>query len=528
MSEQNADVIIVGSGLNSLVCAALLAKRGLKPLVLERNAVFGGCIRTESLFPGYTHELMASWYPLFLGGGAYARLKEDLDHAGVEFLNNGYTTGVVTHEGQTLAFKQDIEDAIERLNTVAVGDGPLIGQMADEIFNQNAELLFGLLGGSPYKFSTFKLLFKQWRQRGVDELLAFAAGALAPFRTWSQQHVKHGITEATMAPWVLHSGLGPQDAGSALIGKLTFAAVLAGGMPVVKGGGTQLVNALVALTESLGGRFIANAQVDQVLVENGKAVGVKAGDITYKANKAVVCNVTPNQLYEQLLPAAHTPKTVKKAAQNYRYGRGAMQIHLALDSLPNWSDAEMLKVPLAHMAQDLDQVSLGVMQAECGLIPSTPTIAIGQPVAVDPSRAPEGGWILWLQIQDMPRELKGDAKGEIVIDAEQGWTESVREAVADRIIQQLEQVLPNLSTQIIGRKVLSPADLAHLNPNLVGGDIYSGACSLDQFFWFRPFAKKGAVKGHQTPIKNVFHIGAATHPGPGLGGGSGLLVADLI
>lgn len=528
MSEHSADVIVVGSGLNSLVCAALLAKRGIKPLILERNAVFGGCIRTETLFPGYTHELMASWYPLFLGGGAYARLQDDLAQAGIEFLNNGYTTGVVTHDGKCLALKQDIEDAIQRLNAVAPEDGPLIGQMADEIFNKNAELLFGLLGGSPYQFATFKLLFKQWRKRGVDELLEFASSALAPFRTWSQQHIKHGITEATMAPWVLHSGLGPQDAGSALIGKLTFAAVVAGGMPVVKGGGTQLVNALVAMIEKQGGRFLANTNVDQIVIENAKATGVIADGKTYKATKAVVCNVTPTQLYQQLLPSSKVPAKVKQAAQQYRYGRGAMQIHLALKSPPAWSDAEMLKVPLVHMAQDLDQVSLAVMQAECGLIPSMSTIAIGQPVAVDASRAPEGGWILWLQIQDMPRELKGDAKNEISINADEGWTETIREAVADRIIQQLQQVLPNLQEQIVGRKVLSPTDLAHLNPNLVGGDIYSGACSLDQFFWFRPFAKKESVKGHQTPIKNVFHIGAATHPGPGLGGGSGLLVADLI
>ena len=70
MTTKKADVIIVGSGLNSLVCALLLAKRGIKPLVLERNEQFGGCIHTKELFPGYHHELMASWYPLFLGGGA--------------------------------------------------------------------------------------------------------------------------------------------------------------------------------------------------------------------------------------------------------------------------------------------------------------------------------------------------------------------------------------------------------------------------------------------------------------------------
>ncbi|MGO3890820.1 MAG: phytoene desaturase family protein [Paenalcaligenes sp.] len=522
----NSDVVIVGSGLNSLVCAALLAKRGIRPLVLERNSVFGGCIRTEELFPGYHHELMASWYPLFLGGGAYAKLQDDLRRAGVEFLNNGYTTGVVQPDGRTLALKQDIADAAQRLEAVASGDGAVLEAMADTIFNKHAALLFGLLGGSPYKFSTVKLLFQQWRKQGADSLLSFAAQALTPFRGWSQQQTKNPLTEALITPWVLHSGLGPQDAGSALIGQLTFAAVVAGGMPVVKGGGSQLVAALVDIIQKHGGQLIADAEVQKILIEKGKAVGVVTATQSYRASKAVVCNVTPTQLYQQLLP--EVPATVSTAAKNYRYGRGAMQIHLALSSKPAWADAEMLNVPLVHLATDLDQVSMSVMQAECGLIPAQSTVAIGQPVAVDASRAPQDGWILWLQIQDMPRVLKGDAKGEIPVDAVQGWSNSVKEAVADRIMQQLEQVLPGLATKIIGRKVLSPSDLEQLNPNLVGGDIYSGACSMEQQFWFRPFAKTGAAKGHKTPISNVYHIGASTHPGPGLGGGSGLLVADLI
>ena len=525
MSEHKADVIIVGSGLNSLVCAALLAKRGLKPLVLERNAVLGGCIRTEELFPGFKHELMASWYPLFLGGGAYARLKDDLAAAGVEFLNNGYTTGVITTDGHSLALKQDIADAIQKLDAIAPNDGAVIGQMATEIFEDNAELLFGLLGGSPYQFSTFKLLFKQWRKRGSNQLLHFAANALTPFRSWSQKTLSHALSEALITPWVLHSGLGPQDAGSALIGKLTFAAVVAGGMPVVKGGGSQLVQALARIIEQHGGRLLTHTEVEKIITAQGKAVGVLAQGQRYDATKAVICNVTPTQLYNQLLP--DTPAPVKAAANNYHYGRGAMQIHLALNAPPEWDNPELLKVPLVHMATDLNQVSMSVMQAECGLIPSTPTIAIGQPVAVDPSRAPDGQWILWLQLQDMPRQLLGDAAGTITVTAE-GWTDALREQVADRVIDRLATVLPNLKSSIIGRKVLSPADLAHLNVNLVEGDIYSGSCSLDQFFWFRPFAKTQQAKGHQTPIKNVYHIGAATHPGPGLGGGSGLLVADLI
>ncbi|HCP78723.1 MAG TPA: NAD(P)/FAD-dependent oxidoreductase, partial [Pusillimonas sp.] len=129
MSNQ-AQIIVVGGGMNSLACAALLAKRGKSVLVLERNDRLGGCIRTETLFPGFTHEVLSSWYPLFMGGGAYAELKDDLAALGVEFVANEYTTGIATPDGQLLALKQDIEDSVKRINAIAPGDGDAFGAMA--------------------------------------------------------------------------------------------------------------------------------------------------------------------------------------------------------------------------------------------------------------------------------------------------------------------------------------------------------------------------------------------------------------
>jgi phytoene dehydrogenase-like protein len=94
--------------------------------------------------------------------------------------------------------------------------------------------------------------------------------------------------------------------------------------------------------------------------------------------------------------------------------------------------------------------------------------------------------------------------------------------------QRLEQVIPGLSAQVVGRKAFSPADLQGLNCNLVGGDPYAGVCSPDQFFWMRPFASTAGARGHQTPCANLYQIGASTHPGPGLGAGSGYLVAQAL
>ncbi len=525
MSNQ-AQVIVIGSGMNSLACAALLAKRGKSVLVLERNDRAGGCIRTETLFPGFTHEVLSSWYPLFTGGGAYAELKDDLASVGVEFVSNEYTTGIATPDGRLLALKQDIADSVQRINAVAPGDGDVFGAMANQLFTKDAALTFGLLGNSPYSLKVMRLLFSEWRKRGLDGLLQFTTDSVESFRRWADRELKSDLTRAMISPWVLHTGLGPDEASSALIGKLTFAAVVAGGMPVVKGGGQRLVEGLQKFIEQRGGQVLTDVDVESIVVNGARASGVVANGQTYHASEAVVCNVTPPQLYGRLLPKA--PEPVRKQAQGYRFGRGCMQIHFALDGLAPWRDPEMLKVPLVHLTESMENVALSVVEANNGLLPRFPTVAIGQPVAVDSSRAPDGKWILWLQMQEMPSRLKGDAAGEIEIPADGRWNEAVREALADRVQKRLETVLPGLSGMIIGRKAYSPGDLEAMNCNLVGGDPYSGVCSPDQFFWFRPFASTSGARAHRTPYKNVYHIGASTHPGPGLGGGSGQIVADML
>ncbi|MDR6856882.1 NAD(P)/FAD-dependent oxidoreductase [Variovorax guangxiensis] len=530
MARSAAQVIVVGSGINSLVCAALLATRGKSVLVLERNDTLGGCIRTEELFPGFHHDILSSWYPLFVGSPGYAELKPALSQAGLEFVQGDYATGIVLPDGRGLALKQDLEDAVRRIEALAPGDGVAFGAMAQRLFTEDAALTFGLLGQNPYGFGVLRLLFSELRKRGLDGLTGFAADSLESFRRWAERSLKSDIARALIAPWVLHTGLGPDEACSALIGKLTFAAVVAGGMPVVRGGSRGIVAALKTVIEQHGGELRVNMPVERVLTtgtgRRQRATGVVAAGRSFEASDAVVCNVTPQQLYGRLL--RESPPPVRERAAAYRFGRGGMQIHFALDAPPAWSDPELLKVPLVHLTESMEQVCASVVEANNGLLPGRPTLAIGQPTAVDPSRAPEGAWILWIQMQELPVRVKGDALGKIAIPADGCWTEAVREALADRVQARLEGVMPGLSKQVVGRRAYSPADLEGMNCNLVGGDPYSGVCSPDQFFWLRPFAGSHGARAHRTHCRNVFHIGASTHPGPGLGGGSGHLVAQIL
>ena len=91
------------------------------------------------------------------------------------------------------------------------------------------------------------------------------------------------------------------------------------------------------------------------------------------------------------------------------------------------------RTPLLHLTPGLDGVSRAVNEADRGLLPAEATIALGQPMAVDPSRAPDGSWVIWVQLQELPPRPKGDAAGEL--DTGDGsWTEELREAYADRIV----------------------------------------------------------------------------------------------
>ncbi|MDH3538574.1 MAG: NAD(P)/FAD-dependent oxidoreductase [Acidimicrobiia bacterium] len=520
--DERAEFVIVGSGMNSLVCAAVLAKAGKHVVVLERNDRIGGCIRAEELFPGYTHDILSSSYPLFTAGPGYAALGPDLHAAGLEFANTELPTAVLTDDGHSLIMSTDGTETTRRFDAAGSGDGATFGAAIGSFFEANADLTFGLLGNELYSRSTAKVLFKEVRKRKIGGTFAFFGEALESCRTWVNRDFTSDLVKGLIAPWVLHAGLGPDDAYSGLMGKVIMGAVGMAGMPVVVGGSHRIIEAFQTIIEQHGGSFVTHADVTRVTVTGGRASGVvTTAGTAYEATEAVICNVTPTQLYGRLLE--QPPPEVAAKAAAYRYGRADMQVHYALSAPPDWPDPDLAKVAYVHVTPGLDGVSKAVNEAERGLLPESGTIVVGQPVALDPSRAPEGGWIFWIQLQELPSLIAGDAAGEIPAPADGRWNEEVKDAYLERIERRLAALIPNFQSSIVGRIAYSPVELEAMNMNLVGGDPYSGACSIDQFLLWRPFP---GARNHETPVKNLYHIGASTHPGPGLGGGSGFMVAS--
>ena len=156
---------------------------------------------------------------------------------------------------------------VAAFNAIAAGDGDQYGRDVGEI-ERNAGLLFGLLGGGLWSYPTFKLLAGEAWRRGPRGLAAFLGEALTPARGWLESVLPVGDRRArSWAPWVLHAGLGPEDAFSGQIAKVIAFALEAAGAPIVKGGATNLLAAFEALIRERGGEIRTGADVASIVVE---------------------------------------------------------------------------------------------------------------------------------------------------------------------------------------------------------------------------------------------------------------------
>ena len=169
----------------------------------------------------------------------------------------------------------------------------------------------------------------------------------------------------------------------------------------------------------------------------------------------------------------------------------------------------------------MDHLARTYQQALEGLLPDEPLLIVGQTTAVDPSRAPEGTHVLWVQVRTVPGAIRGDAAGDI---AATDWA-AAREPFAERVLDLLERYAPGLRALVAGQHALSPADLEAGNACLVGGDSLGGSIHLRQNFLFRPFP---GWSRYEMPVDGLYLCGAGAWPGPGNNGASGWLVAQKL
>jgi phytoene dehydrogenase-like protein len=519
--RRSYDAVIVGGGHNGLIAAAYLARAGWEVLLVERGAEVGGAVASaEATAPGYVHDLYATNMNLFLGSAVFAELGEELAAQGLEFAGTDKPYSSVFPDGKSLRVWKDRARTREALAAHDGADAAGWDRLA-AAYDRFAPSLFEIYGARLSSLAGARPLLSAARAHGARGTAELARLLLGSTRELGDRYFHTDEAKALIAAWGMHIDFGPDISFGALFPFLETFTDMDNGMAVVAGGAANLPRALAGVASAAGAEIRTDAAAVRILAEGGAANGIELADgERIGARRAVIANLTPAPL-AALMPEDAAGAATREALAGYTYGPATMMVHAALSGPVPWAaGADLAEWGYVHVGPYVREMAQTYTDAMNGVLPTDPLLICGQTSAVDPSRAPGDGSVLWIQVRMLPSQIKGD-RGETI--AATDWAEA-KLPYAERVIDKLERYAPGVKDRVLDWRVLGPDDLEAANPNLVGGDSVGGSHHLAQNAILRPTA--GTAR--KLPLKNLSMVGAGVWPGAGVNAVSGRQVANQL
>ncbi|MQA31831.1 MAG: NAD(P)-binding protein [Luteitalea sp.] len=520
------EVVIIGGGHNGLVTATLLAKAGLKPLVLERAERLGGCAITSDIGPGFrcsTLSHRAAIDPAIVRG-------LNLVRHGLEIVPGDALTCSPTLDGRALTLWADAQRAAGDIAVFSTRDASryaeclasvaavaavlrrLISAPAPRIDSPSAADLLALLGAGRR--------FRALGRTNAYRLLRWLPMPVADFvGEWFESEPLRAVIAAG---GLLGSFLGPRSAGSTAI--LLLLAARAGHLIdpgwTCRGGIGAVADALAAAAREAGAELRTGVEVRHILVGDEGAHGVALATGEEIQARHVVSNVDPIRTLLGLIDPIHLAPDFLNAARNIRV-RGAMaKVNFAVSALPRFAglrglgdnDQAAAMSGCMRLAPDLDSIERAFDAAKYGRFSDRPWIELTIPSILDPALAPSGQHVVSAYVQFTPFELR-----ESTWDAE-------RDRLGTIVGREIDNYAPGFERSIVARQTITPHDLER-QFGLTGGHIFHGELAIDQLLAARPLL---GWSRYGTPIPNLYLCGSGVHPGTGLDGRTGALAAREI
>lgn len=489
-TENVFDFVVAGAGHNSLITAAYLAKAGFSVLVLEgRPTIGGGCKTAEVCMPGFKEDLCSTVHGFIQSNPVISKNELDLFDYGLEYIDPDPIMHTSFADKASITMWHDIDRTYAEYAKFSRTDADTFRQLVDEYKAYNA----AKSSGSSIPNSAV------WRRRfamsGYDLVNAtFESPYIRSF------HLAQGRFSSI-------PGAHPKT-GSQLFTAIRHQVK---GRPMPKGGSGMLPTALGRVIEANGGVIQTNMPVAQLIIEQGRCVGVECTDGSqYRARKSVVSTIHIKHLLD-MAPKKLWGDDFRENVRLLQPEHAMFAFHYAVSEPPRFeladgstiapTESALLSSPERILLADYEHASGELNLDDLPLQIVCPSIA-------DPTRAPAGKHTLKI-LGNLPYQLK---------EGPRHW-DNIKEDVAAKVFDGFRKFCPNLTEdKILGKFLQSPVDIERMNPAMWRGSVHAVAYGAAQVGDMRPVPDWAE---YRMPIPGLYQTGSCTAPGGSVRGQPG-------
>jgi phytoene dehydrogenase-like protein len=523
VAAQQTDVIVVGAGHNGLVAACLLARAGLRVLVLERNDYAGGAAVSRRLHGEFTYS-NCSYVCSLLRPEIIRGL--ELPRHGLQIIpyEGG---GTLMANGDHFAYYAN-RDALRReIARHSPRDAEAYERFSRDVMRQ-CKFIKPLLLRTPPDPTSLRPrdlmelvylgqhLHRLGEARMIDTVRFFTMSAA----DYLDEYFESEVVKAHLSgSSIIGTALGPRSPGTAYVLLHHYMGDIddsVGAWGFARGGMGSVTAALRASLEASGGTVRTSAGVERILVRGGRVRGVALESGEVIAARTVLSNLDLKRTFLQAVEPEHLPADFLQAVRNFRIRGSSGKLNIALDGLPRFpafpADSPCIRGDL-HVTETVDEVELAYDDWKAGRWSRKPYVDMLLPSLIDPTMAPPGQHYMSVFVQYAPYRL---AEGE--------WDDARRDAFGATVIDAIAAHSPGFRDRILHVEVRTPLDLER-EIGLTEGNIFQGELTMDQLMFNRPVP---GYAQYRTPVRGLYLCGSTAHPGGGVMGAPGANAARTV
>lgn len=511
MTTSEFDAILLGSGHNSLIAQAYLSNAGLRTLCLEGGHDLGGGLSTVE-WPegsGFLHNP----HSFFHRGITQMPWYRDLDLAnfGAKYLSPELNATLIVNHRECLQWWRDFDQTEASFASISPRDARILRQWRDR-FHPEIVGWIQRESESPPETPDQR---KARLEKNANGRLLLEISQRSP-REFVAQEFEHPAVQAAL---LFFNGLREVDPRARGFGHHIPALISGNRMAeMCVGGSHQLAAALVARIRSRGGDLRVKVNVQRIVVDQNRVVGVQMSDGEVIHAPTVISGLNPQQTLIELIDESLVPSVWRELARDFRYNVLAplFTLNVNLETRPEYAIeeyhpevADSLMVILG--IRDLNRFDEIVKSHDRGTIPPT-TMWGSCPTRFDPSQAPAGRQTSFMW-EKVPFRLSSDS-----------W-DTMIDAHVERMWNMWHRFAPNLADAKIDLLPASPRQIPARLPNMREGDLLVGALDHGQIGYHRPFPGAGH---YRTCFEGLYLCGSCCHPGGNITGLPGYNAAQVI